>query len=70
MMHSSIVNCPNVHYEQCQNRLKGKWEEKIVVKHAPRSMFLEGRSTAKVGIHPRHVMLHHCHPHEPHISDH
>jgi hypothetical protein len=38
---------------------QAKRDEKVVVvivKHAPRSMFLEGKSTAKVGIHPQHVM--------------
>jgi len=28
----------------------------IAVKRAPRSMFLEGKSTVKVGIHPQHVI--------------
>jgi len=39
---------------------QAKREEKVpvvvvVVKHAPRSIFLEGESTAKLGIHPQQV---------------
>jgi hypothetical protein len=43
---------------------QAKGEEKVVVvvvvfvviKHALRHMFLEGKSTAKLGIHPQHVV--------------
>jgi hypothetical protein len=53
---------------------QAKREEKVIVvviKYAPRSIFLEGKSTAKLGIHPQHVIGHYCLPHEqPYIYDH